>query len=68
MNPLLQNSRTQTNGNKSFGVGDILKFASGFKGNPEQEIQRLLQSGQMTRAEFETYKRQARNLFKNIRF
>ena len=55
MNPLLQNNENhgQTQNKKSFSLGDVLKFASTFKGDPRQEIQKLLQSGQMTQREFE---------------
>lgn len=71
MNPLLQNHENhgQTQNKKSFSLGDVLKFASTFKGDPRQEIQKLLQSGQMTQREFESYKQQAQRFLEDkLRF
>lgn len=67
MNPLLQN-HGQTQNKKNFSLGDVIKFVNGYKGNAQQEVQKLLQSGQMTQREFETYKQQAQRLLGNIRF
>ena len=67
MNPLLQN-HGQIQNKKNFSLGDVIKFVNGYKGNAQQEVQKLLQSGQMTQREFETYKQQAQRLLGNIRF
>ena len=67
MNPLLQN-HGQIQNKKNFSLGDVIKFVNGYKGNAQQEVQKLLQSGQMTQRECETYKQQAQLLLGNIRF
>lgn len=33
-------------------VQQFIKFANGFKGNPQEEVQKLLSSGQMTQDQY----------------
>lgn len=43
------------------------KFASNFKGNPQQKVQELLNSGQMTQAQFDQLSQTAQMLQKMMK-
>ncbi len=40
-------------------IQQFIQFANGFKGNPQQEVQRLLGSGQMTQEQLNALQQQA---------
>ncbi len=58
-NPLFQalggNMPNMGGGNNPFRmVQEFINFANGFKGNPQEEVQKLLNSGQMTQEQYNT--------------
>lgn len=40
-------------------IQQFIQFANGFKGNPQEEVQRLLNSGQMTQEQYNALQGQA---------
>lgn len=40
-------------------VQQFIQFANGFKGNPQEEVQKLLSSGQMTQEQYNALQQQA---------
>jgi hypothetical protein len=61
MNPLYNNF-----GNQSNPMADLIKQARNFKkqfsGNPRQEVERLLQTGQMSQADFNRLSQMAQQI------
>lgn len=51
MNPLYNNFGNQTNPMADL-IKQVKKFRKQFSGNPRQEVERLLQSGQMSQQQF----------------
>lgn len=49
------------NGNQNM-ISQFMEFAKGFKGNPEQEVMKLLGNGQMTQDQFNQLSQQANQL------
>ena len=43
-------------------IEQFKKFASMFRGNPKQQVEQLLRSGQMTQEEFNEYSKMANDL------
>ena len=43
-------------------IGQFNQFKSSFQGNPQQQVQGLLNSGQMTQAQFNQLQKMARQL------
>lgn len=68
-NPLMGNSQNGGNplGNALSIISQFKKFKEGYKGNPQQEVQDLLNSGQMTQEQFEQLQNTAMK-FKGILF
>ena len=50
-NPLFNQFGNQNNNMNDF-INQIMDFKKNFTGNPKQEVERLLQSGQMSQSEF----------------
>lgn len=46
-------------------VQQFIQFANGFKGNPQDEVQKLLSSGQMTQEQYNILQQQATQ-FQNL--
>lgn len=47
-------------GNNPFAmVQQFIQFANGFKGNPQEEVQKLLNSGRMTQEQYNALQQQA---------
>lgn len=46
-------------------VQQFIQFANGFKGNPQDEVQKLLSSGQMTQEQYNILQQQATQ-FRNL--
>lgn len=40
-------------------IQQFIQFANGFKGNPQQEVQKLLNSGQMSQEQYNALQQQA---------
>lgn len=40
-------------------IQDFIEFANGFKGNPQEEVQKLLNSGQMSQEQYNALQGQA---------
>ena len=40
-------------------IQQFIEFANGFKGNPQEEVQKLLNSGQMTQDQYNALQQQA---------
>lgn len=40
-------------------IQQFIEFANGFKGNPQEEVQKLLNSGQMTQEQYNALQQQA---------
>lgn len=57
MNPLMANLQNQNNPMSM--IGEFMKFKKQFTGNPQQAVMQLLNSGQMSQAQFEQLKQQA---------
>lgn len=52
-------------------IQQFQQFKNNFKGDPEQEVKRLMQSGQMSQQQFNTLQQQASqfmNILKNFKF
>lgn len=62
-NPLftaLGGNMTKTGGNNPFAmVQQFIQFANGFKGDPKQKVQELLNSGKMTQDQYNALQSQA---------
>lgn len=62
-NPLfnaLGGNMTNIGGGGPFGmIQQFIQFANGFKGNPQEEVQKLLNSGQMTQEQYNALQGQA---------
>lgn len=43
-------------------MGEINKFAQSIKGNPQQMVQRLLESGEMSQSDFNKYAQMAQQI------
>ena len=55
-NPLYQSfGNYPTNNQMMQFIQEVRNFRNSFKGNPKDEVQRLLQSGQMSQAQFNQY-------------
>lgn len=50
-NPLFNQFGNQNNNMSDF-INQIMDFKKNFTGNPKQEVERLLQSGQMSQSQF----------------
>ena len=50
-NPLFNQFGNQNNNMNAF-INQIMNFKKNFTGNPKQEVERLLQSGQMSQQQF----------------
>ena len=48
-------------------IQDFQRFRASFHGDPKAEVEKLLQSGQMSQAQFEQLKQQANELQKILR-
>lgn len=57
MNPLMQNPQNQNNPMSM--ISEFMKFKKEFTGDPQQAVMQLLNSGQMSQAQFEQLKQQA---------
>ena len=68
-NPLMGNSQNGGNpiGNALNIISQFKQFKEGYKGNPQQEVQNLLNSGQMTQEQFDQLQNTAMR-FKGILF
>ena len=68
-NPLMGNRQNGGNplGNVFGMLSQFKKFKEGYKGNPQEEVQNLLNSGQMTQEQFEQLQNTAMK-FKGILF
>lgn len=49
----------QNQNNPMSMIGEFMKFKKQFTGNPQQAVMQLLNSGQMSQAQFEQLKQQA---------
>ena len=68
-NPLMQFMGGGANPMLSNPLGNILRFKqelrefqSSFRGNPQQKVQELLESGQMTREQYDQYRQMAQQI------
>ena len=52
----------QPNGQMSNLLTEFAKFRSQFKGNPEAQVKQLLQTGQMSQSQFESYAQMANQI------
>lgn len=48
-------------------VAEVKRMQQSFRGNPQEEVQRLLQSGQMTQEQFNKYAQMANQIAPMIR-
>lgn len=56
----LGGNMAKTGGNNPFAmVQQFIQFANGFKGDPKQKVQELLNSGQMTQEQYNALQSQA---------
>lgn len=62
-NPLFQalgGKMGSIGGNNPFSmIQQFIEFANGFKGNPQEEVQKLLNSGKMTQEQYNALQNQA---------
>lgn len=62
-NPLFSALGGSMGGTGGFGpfrmIQQFIQFANGFKGNPQEEVQKLLNSGQMTQEQYNALQQQA---------
>lgn len=68
MNNPLFNQFNQPNNEISAFVNQVKQFKNTFNGNPQQEVEKLLKSGQMTQQQFNQFAQVANQLmpfFKN---
>lgn len=61
-NSLYNDFGNNGNGQYSQMVGAITQFAKTIKGNPQQIVEQMLQTGQMTQAEFNKYSQMAQHI------
>lgn len=68
-NPLMQFMGGGANPMLSNPLGNILRFKqelrefqSSFRGNPQQKVRELLESGQMTREQYDQYRQMAQQI------
>lgn len=68
-NPLMQFMGGGANPMLSNPLGNILRFKqelrefqSSFRGDPQQKVQELLESGQMTREQYDQYRQMAQQI------
>lgn len=66
MNPLLQMFGTMPSNNGNI-LQQFLQFKSNFQGDPQQKVQELLNSGQMTQEQFNQLSVMAQEFQKNLR-
>lgn len=62
MNPLYQMMGNSNLGNMSGLVQQFLKFRQSFQGNPQQQVQELLNSGKITQQQYDQAVQQAKAL------
>jgi len=66
----------QLNNNNNIGnfqnpqvlMNNLKQFASSFKGNPQQMVQQLLQSGRMSQEQYNQYRQWASQIKNNFNF
>lgn len=58
-NPLMGMMGSNSNERSGLSVNKFIQFANAYKGNPQAEVMKLLESGQMSRTQFEQLKREA---------
>jgi len=63
-NPLFQQFGNQMHGNNI--MDQFEQFRKNFKGNPQQIVQQLLASGQMSQAQFNQLKQMADQFMRNM--
>lgn len=56
------NQPTPNDGGFSQLVAEVRRMQQTFRGNPQEEVQRLLQSGQMTQEQFNRYAQMANQI------
>lgn len=61
------NQPAQNDGGFSQLVAEVKRMQQTFRGNPQEEVQRLLQSGQMTQEQFNRYAQMANQIAPMIR-
>lgn len=61
LNKFVNNGNQGQNGNQNM-ISQFMQFAKGFKGNPEQEVMKLLSNGQMTQEQFSQLSQQANQI------
>lgn len=66
MNPLLQMFGNMPSNNGNI-LQQFLQFKSNFQGDPQQKVQELLNSGQMTQEQFNQLSVMAQEFQKNLR-
>ena len=63
LNRFFNNSPQNQSGNNPMQmVNEFMEFAKGFQGNPQQEVMNMLNSGQMTKEQFNQLSQQAKQL------
>lgn len=65
-NPLM-NMMVDGDDRRGLSLGKFMEFAKQYKGNPQEEVMKLLEAGKMSRSEFESLKKQAQELARLIK-
>lgn len=58
-NPLMGMMGNSSNERSGMSLSRFMQFARTYKGDPKAEVMKFLESGQMSRAQFEQLKREA---------
>lgn len=58
-NPLMGMMGNSSNERNGMSLNKFMQFAKTYKGDPKAEVMKFLESGQMSRAQFEHLKREA---------
>lgn len=66
MNPLFDIYGQKNINNSATLMRQIQEFKNSFKGNPKEEVQRLLNSGQMSQTQFNEYSQQAQQILSTL--
>lgn len=48
-------------------IPQLIQYMTGFKGNPQQEVERLLRTGQMSNAQFQNLQTQANQMYSQLK-
>lgn len=61
MNPLNKFNNNQSNNSMQM-INNFMQFAKNYKGNPEEEVMKLLSNGQMSQQQFQQISQQAKQI------